>query len=166
MSLDGGGVKSVPPDVEVSTHVDAPAEVVYDLVADLPRMGQWSPECTKVAWRGGSTGATEGATFRGWNRRGPIRWFTDGVVVEAKRGSALVFEVRGLGLRVARWGYRFEPDADGKGCTVTEEWADQRSRGYAAVTAVAINVRDRATHNRNGMERTLSSIKAAAEAGV
>jgi len=38
-----------PADVSVTTHVDAPAEVVYDLVADLPRMGRWSPECTSVA---------------------------------------------------------------------------------------------------------------------
>ncbi len=152
------------PDVEVSTHVDAPAAVVYDLVADLPRMGQWSPECTRVAWRGGATGAAKGAGFRGWNRRGPIRWRTDGVIVEAERGRALVFDVRGLGLRVARWGYRFEPDADGRGCTVTEEWTDHRSRPYALLTGVAINIRDRAAHNRDGMERTLASIKATAEA--
>ena len=161
-----GGDVTAGPDVQVSTHVDASAEEVYDLVADLPRMGQWSPECTSVTWSGGATAAVEGARFRGWNRRGPIRWFTDGVIVEAERGRALVFEVRGLGLRVARWGYRFEPDADGKGCTVTEEWTDQRAPRYAAVTNVAINVRDRATHNRAGMERTLASIKTAAEPRV
>ena len=153
------------PDVSVSTHVDAPAEVVYDLVADLPRMGQWSPECTAVAWRGGATAAAAGARFRGWNRRGPVRWFTDAVVVEAERGRALTFDVKGLGLPVARWGYRFEPDAEGRGCTVTEEWTDHRSSTYRAVTGVVINVRDRPTHNRAGMEHTLARLKAAAEAG-
>ncbi len=152
------------PDVEVSTQVDAPAEQVYDLVADLTRMGEWSPECTAVAWRGGASGPTEGAAFRGWNRRGPIRWFTDGVIVEADRGRALVFEVKGLGMKVARWGYRFEPASDGKGCTVTEEWTDQRSKAYALATGLAINVRDRAAHNRAGMERTLAALKVAAEA--
>ena len=154
-----------PVDVAVSTHVDAPAEIVYDLVADLPRMGEWSPECTAVKWRGGATGAAVGARFRGWNRRGPIRWFTDGEIVEAERGRALVFDVRGLGLRVARWAYRFEPDPAGTGCTVTEEWTDHRSSPYRTVTGVVINVRDRPTHNRAGMERTLAQIKAAAEAG-
>ena len=150
----------------MSTHIDAPAEEVYDLVADLPRMGEWSPECTRVAWRHGAGGAVQGARFRGWNRRGPIRWFTDGVVVEADRGRAFAFEVTGAGLKVARWGYRFEPDPEGKGCTVTEEWTDRRSRPYAAVTGLAINVRDRAGHNRDGMERTLAALKAAAEAGT
>ena len=28
---------------EVSTVIDAPAEQLYDMVADLPRMGEWSP---------------------------------------------------------------------------------------------------------------------------
>lgn len=153
------------PHVSVSVHVDAPADEVYDLVADLPRMGQWSPECTSVAWRGGATGASVGARFRGWNRRGPIRWFTDGVVIEAERGRAFAFDVVGLGLKVARWAYRFEPDADGRGCRVTEEWTDQRSPAYRAVTGTVINVRDRPGHNRAGMEETLARIKATAEAG-
>jgi uncharacterized membrane protein len=30
------------PDVRETLHMDAPAELVYDLVADLPRMGEWS----------------------------------------------------------------------------------------------------------------------------
>ena len=153
------------PDVSVATHVDAPAEVVYDLVADLPRMGDWSPECTSVAWRGGADAAVVGARFRGWNRRGPVRWFTDGEVVEAERARVLAFDVTGLGLPVARWCYRFEPDADGRGCTVTEEWTDHRSPAYRSVTGILINVRDRATHNRAGMEQTLARLKTAAEKG-
>ena len=28
-----------------SVVVDAPADRIYDLVADMPRMGEWSPEC-------------------------------------------------------------------------------------------------------------------------
>jgi uncharacterized protein YndB with AHSA1/START domain len=154
-----------PVDVAVSVHVDAAPERVYDLVADLPRMGEWSPECTSVSWKGGLTVATAGARFRGWNRKGVVRWYTDGVVVEAERARALAFDVRGLGLKVARWAYRIEPDGDGQGCTLTEEWTDHRSPAYRAITGVAINVRDRKTHNRAGMERTLEQLKAAAEAG-
>jgi hypothetical protein len=29
---------------EVATAIDAPAEQLYDMVADLPHMGDWSPE--------------------------------------------------------------------------------------------------------------------------
>ena len=154
-----------PVDVAVSVHVGAPAEVVYDLVADLPRMGEWSPECTSVAWRGGASAAAAGARFRGWNRVGPVRWFTNGTIVEAERGRALVFDVKLAGFQIARWAYRFQPDATGTACTVTEEWTDHRSTPYRAVTGVYTTVRDRPTHNRAGMERTLAQIKAAAETG-
>jgi len=165
MSADATGANQQP-QVAVSVHVGAPAEDVYDLVADMPRMGEWSPECTSVSWRGGAAGAAVGARFRGWNRKGAVRWLTDGVVIEAERGRSLAFDVTGLGLKVARWAYRFEPDPDGRGCTVTEEWTDQRSPAYRKVTGVAINVRDRATHNRAGMEHTLAQLKAAAEGGA
>ncbi len=76
------------------------------------------------------------------------------------------FEVTAAGLKVARWSYRFEPDPDGKGCTVTEEWTDRRSPPYALVTGLATNVRDRAAHNRDGMERTLAALKVTGEAGA
>ena len=41
---------------EVSERIDAPAERVYDLVTDLPRMGEWSPENTGGKWLDGATG--------------------------------------------------------------------------------------------------------------
>ena len=46
-----------------------------------------------------------------------------------------------------------------------EEWTDRRSRTYALVTGLASNGRDRAAHNRDGIERTLAAQRAAAEAG-
>ena len=48
------------PHVAVTVHVDAPAEDVYRLVADLTRMGEWSPGCTRVVWRGGAGSAAVG----------------------------------------------------------------------------------------------------------
>ena len=48
---------------EVSTVIDAPAELVYDLVADMPRMGEWSRECSTVEWIEGATGPAVGARF-------------------------------------------------------------------------------------------------------
>ncbi len=53
--------------------VDASPKNVYDLVADMPRMGEWSPECERVEWTNGSAGPAEGATFMGHNRGGPLR---------------------------------------------------------------------------------------------
>src|SRR4029077_16460812 len=40
------------PELDVSTHIDAPADRVWALLADPTRMGEWSPECQRVTWRG------------------------------------------------------------------------------------------------------------------
>jgi hypothetical protein len=154
-------------DAEVSVHVDAPADAVYALVSDLPRMGEFSPECTKVVWRGGATGPAVGAKFRGWNKKGIIRWFTDGKVTEATPGKAFAFDITSFGIGVAGWGYRIEADADGDGCTLTEMWDDHRTqRLFKAASGIAVGVRDRKTHNTAGMEATLRQIKGAAEKAV
>ena len=41
----------------VSERVSAAPEAVWALVADVPRMGEWSPECVRCEWVGGATGA-------------------------------------------------------------------------------------------------------------
>jgi hypothetical protein len=147
---------------EVTVTVDAPAERVYALVSDLTRMGDWSPETTRVSWRKGATGPAIGAQFRGWNRKGVVRWFTDGKVVAAD-GREFAFDVFSFGIPVARWGYRVVPDGDG--CTLTETWDDHRAGPFKKITGVALNVHDRAAHNTAGIEATLAKIKAAAERG-
>src|SRR5260370_16837692 len=77
--------------------VDAPAERIYDLVADMPRMGQWSNECARVEWTNGATAAAPHATFIGHNHTGPrgfIRWSRPRRVLtsERPREVALVTE--------------------------------------------------------------------------
>ena len=54
-----------------SLVIQAPAEQIYALVADLPRMGDWSPECRRVEWLEGSTGPVEGARSSATTRAGP-----------------------------------------------------------------------------------------------
>ena len=47
----------------VSIDVAAPREVVYDLLADIARMPEWSPEVTGCTWLGDATHATAGTRF-------------------------------------------------------------------------------------------------------
>ncbi|MEY2406750.1 MAG: Polyketide cyclase / dehydrase and lipid transport, partial [Acidimicrobiaceae bacterium] len=42
---------------EARVHIDADPEVVYGLVADVTRMGEWSPETVSAAWLDGATEA-------------------------------------------------------------------------------------------------------------
>ncbi|HEX2039805.1 MAG TPA: SRPBCC family protein [Acidimicrobiales bacterium] len=149
--------------VEVSVHVDATPEQVYELVGDLPRMGEWSPECVRCTWTDGATAATPGARFKGHNRRGVRRWTTKGTVVTAQPGRELSFDVHSVfDLPVSRWTYRITPHPEG-GCDVTEAWEDRRGRVMKLLGNLVSGVSNRAEHNTDGMRRTLDRIKATAE---
>jgi len=152
-------------DVRESLAVVASADAVYDLVADLPRMGEWSPECERVTWRGGATSAVNGAQFLGYNRAGLLRWMTQGVVVTAEPGRHLAFEISVGPMKLARWEYFIVPDdADPSTCTVVEEWTDRRPGWYRAPADKAFG--SRAKTNQRGMVTTLANLKYAAEAAA
>jgi len=147
-------------DVEVSETVKAASLAVYELVSDLPRMGEWSPENSGGKWLGGATGPAVGAKFRGTNRNGLAIWMTGVTVTAADAGRRFAFDVDTLGVPISTWEYSFADGPDG--CVVTERWTDRRP-GWMRVASMATGVRDRATHNRRGMEQTLAKLKVAAE---
>ena len=95
---------------EVSRVIAAPADVLYEMVSDLSRMGEWSPENVGGSWRRGS-GPTVGGRFKGRNKRGPARWTTNVEVTAAEPGRLFEFVVHVVWplTYLVTWGYRFEP---------------------------------------------------------
>ena len=148
--------------VSVSTSIAAPAERVWSLIADLPRMGEWSPETDRVSWRGRHTSAVPGARFVGHNRNGVRRWSTRGVVRTAVPGRELSFDISFAGFPVSRWTYRIEPDGDG--CVVTESTEDRRGPFMPWISAPFTGVIDRSRHNARTMQATLDRLRVSAEA--
>lgn len=149
-------------DLHESLTVAAPADLVYDLVADLPRMGEWSPECERVTWRGGASCTARGAQFIGHNRAGAVRWLTQGEVVVAEPGRHLAFEITFGLLKIARWEYVITPDeADLSRCVVAEEWTDRRPGWYRRPADRVLGSRMKT--NQRGMVTTLANLKLAAE---
>ena len=148
--------------VSVSTDIAADPKVVYDLVSDLSRMGEWSPENRGGKWKGGATGPAVGAKFKGKNKIGWRQWSTDVVVTEASAPESFVFKVSALGMPVATWEYHISPTASG--CTVTETYTDSRSGMLKKIGTVLTGVSDRDTHNGTCMQTTLANLKKAAEA--
>jgi len=71
---------------QASIHIAADPVVIYDLLSDVTRMGQWSPECYRCEWLDRASAAVEGVRFRGYNRLGRYRWATTAVVTVARRG--------------------------------------------------------------------------------
>ena len=148
-------------DVEVTERIDAPAAKVYEMVSDLPRMGEWSPENTGGKWLAGASGPAVGARFRGTNRAGWRFWMTTVTVRSAERGRRFAFDVDTAGVPIASWEYEFV-ERDG-GCTVTERWTDRRPGWMRTVSIPVTGVRDRGEHNRGNMQQTLRKLKVAAE---
>jgi polyketide cyclase/dehydrase/lipid transport protein len=149
--------------IDASIRVAAEPEAVYHLVSDLPRMGEWSPECYRCQWLGDMQVAVPGAKFKGYNRRGMRRWTTHGTIATAEAGKELSFDVHSvLDLPVARWTYRITPEAEG-GCTLTEVWEDRRGGVMKVLGNLASGVSDRREHNAAGMKVTLQRIKTEAE---
>ncbi len=146
---------------EASLTIAAPAERLYDLISDLPRMGEWSPENCGGKWVKGATAPVVGARFRGRNRKGWRRWTTLVTVVIAEPAKEFAFDVTGGPWKVARWGYRFTP-TDGA-TVVTEYWDDHRATLMAKITSIVVGVGDRPDYNRRGMEETLRRLAAVAE---
>jgi dimethylaniline monooxygenase (N-oxide forming) len=146
-----------------SVTIAAPADTLWEMVADVTRMGEWSPECYACRWTGKRREPVVGARFAGFNKRGWARWITTNEVVEADRGRAFVFRTRETGVR---WGYRFEPTADGRATTVTEtrDTSGARLRLVRLAGVFVGGADSHADELREGMRRTLDRLKAAAEA--
>jgi hypothetical protein len=147
-------------DVEVTETVKTASQRLYELVSDLPRMGEWSPENTGGKWLGAAQGPAAGARFRGTNRNGIAVWMTSVTVTAADPGRRFAFDVDVMGVPVSTWEYTFADAADG--CVVTEMWTDRRPR-WMQLASMATGVRDRAGHNRRNMQETLRNLKVTAE---
>jgi uncharacterized protein YndB with AHSA1/START domain len=148
-------------DVTVSADINAPADQVWSLVSDLPRMGEWSPENTGGRWVEGATGPSVGAKFRGSNAKGLRRWSTLCTVTDATPGKRFAFEVTYGPLAISTWEYDL---TGGDASThVTESWTDRRPAWMKIASGPVMGVLDRFAHNRRGMEQTLALLKKAAE---
>lgn len=147
---------------EDSVVVHAPPEALYDMIADVTRMDEWSPECTACSWDEQSPPGL-GSGFSGTNVDATHEWQTHCRVIAADRGREFAFVVE---LSTVVWRYRFEPVA--AGTRLTESWMfpttafavfDERF-GRDAPT----RIKTRTELARTGIAATLAAIKRVAEA--
>src|ERR1700684_787957 len=95
----------------VTVHMAASADRVWDVVSDITRVGEFSPETFEAEWLGGASGARLGGRFRGHVRRhgrGPVYW-TVCTVVACEPGREFAFAVGGpRGMPLITWRYHLE----------------------------------------------------------
>ncbi len=146
----------------VEVVIDADAEMLYEMVSDLPRIGEWSPECERVEWEGDVTVPVEGTTFTGHNAVGPgrrIRYSRHGRVLTAEPGKEFTFITDEGGRESTLWRYRFQPTANGT--QVTESYQVRWIPAWARILDVPLNRHKELVEN---MGTTLARLKGAAEA--
>ncbi|MBI4220818.1 MAG: SRPBCC family protein [Chloroflexi bacterium] len=149
---------------EASVLINAPASLVYSMVSDITRMGEWSPECYRCRWIRGATGPKVGARFRGWNRFRWLKWARTSEVTAAEPGHRFGF--RTIPNVVANdsfdWEYQFEP-SDG-GTRVAEKYVVLKPPPFWIRMATALA--GRPDDMTEAMEETLARLKKAAEAAA
>ena len=142
---------------EVSLWMDAPAEKVWDLVSDVTRIGEFSPETFEARWTRGSTGPEVGASFKGHVRRngvGPTYW-SPCQVTKCVPHELFEFAVGTDDVTLNNWGYRLEPQ-DG-GTLVTEYFRLEPKLPLRIYWTVLGALRGRT--NERGMRTTLERMK-------
>ncbi|HCS56323.1 MAG TPA: SRPBCC family protein [Gordonia polyisoprenivorans] len=147
------------PLIEESIDIDATPEQVWEVISDLKRMGEWSPQCVKMIVRGPVGLGTKTINV---NRRGPLVWPTTSKIVRFSPNQE-------LGFRVAEnrtvWSYTITPTASG--VTVTER-REVPGGTTSTVSSVLVDKLMGGTENfeaelKLGMAETLGKIKRAVE---
>jgi len=126
-------------------------------VADITRMGEWSPECYRAEWKDGATGPAVGAHFHGYNRAGTFEWDAPGIVTDCEPGRIFAFAVPRDGPMRNCWRFDFEPGGEG---TILTESFDAPAIN---VEGSAANLEGRFEMLVTAINKTIANIKVAAE---
>jgi hypothetical protein len=130
---------------EAEIEISATPQEIYSVISDLPRSGEWSPECQGGEWVTGEP-ATAGAVFRGENRRDPdvvawapvVRgvWTTYSEVVTAEPDRTFRWAMHDSAGRKQHsvWGFDIR-EADGSSVLVHHFRMDAATEGIVGITS-------------------------------
>ena len=147
--------------------VAAPADDLYDLIADVTRTPEFSPEVVSVRWLGGADGPAVGARFEAVNTNpAGKRWRNRPVVRVADRGREFAFSRTEPFAGTIVWRYRLEPVEEGT--RVVESYEVERPvtrLGWWVIERV-YRAGNRREELQAGMRTTLQRLRVVAEAAA
>ena len=146
--------------ISASVEVEATPESVWEVVSDVTRMSEWSPECRKIVVLG-SPKRGLGATLLGLNRRGWAMWPTTSKVVRFEPGKAVAWKTRESG---ATWTYELAPTASGTTLTGRRDLPSY-SVGTKVMAPLIGGAQGHDGELAAGIRTTLERIKTAVERG-
>lgn len=143
-------------DIAVSRILPADPQSIWEVLSDLSRMSELSPENTESRWLDAQRGV--GARFRGRNRLGWLRWTTVATVRAWEPGRRLAFETSPPSR--SRWTYALEPVEGGTRVTESVVKDDPQPAAIRVLQRLA-GVSDRHASLRTSMESTLARLERA-----
>lgn len=144
---------------EESIEMAASPTAAYELVSDVGRMADWSPEVTGAQWLDGGSGNV-GDTFQGHNKIGDREWSVVCTVVAANPGEEFSFTTGPPDEPYVQWTYRIAA-SDG-GSQVTEIW-NVHKLPPTLESRTPEQLGERTAAVQSAMQATLSAMKADAE---
>ena len=156
----------------VSIEVARSPRAAWDLVTDIRRIGEFSPECIGARWIDGSSGPSVGARFEGTNRAFDASddtesiWIRPCTVTRAQAPERFSYTVgdRYDGTAASSWDIEIEPTP--AGCRITQRF-QHLPRGLSGIRHMCDEdpehaefiVKERVEQLTAGMTQTLQRMK-------
>jgi hypothetical protein len=143
----------------VDRYVEASPQAVYDLISDVTRTPEITPDIVSCTWLDGATGPAVGARFKAVNRagRGPD-WSNKPVVVTADEGREFAFARTEPFAGTVEWRYKFV--AEGTGTRVVESYTVTKNLTIVGwfIIGTLYGMKDRRSDLRASMVASLDRI--------
>jgi len=153
---------SYEPLLEDQILISAAPSQVWELVRDVCRMPEWSPQVTSTRLRSGFDHCELGAQFTNRNKEGELEWTTHCEITRFEEERAIAFRVTE---NWVVWSFLLEPSDAGTVLTQRREAPEGISDLSLEITEGFMGGQAVFTATlRAGMRQTLERIKAAAEA--
>jgi len=143
----------------VDRYIEASPEALYDLVSDVTRTPERTPDIVSCEWLDGATGPAVGVRFKSINKqgRGP-NWSNKPVVTVADRGEEFSFTRSEPFAGTILWRHRFV--AEGTGTRMYESYEviePIRLMGWFIIDTL-YGMKDRRTDLRESMIRSMDRV--------
>jgi uncharacterized protein YndB with AHSA1/START domain len=155
--------EAVDRELRAETVVDAPSEAVWEVLGDVRRMPEFSPELVlMIPLKPG--GLRPGQWYLGINRRKGVMWPTRSVVTDVEFGHRVTWDTRTSG---ARWIWELTPE--GRRTRVVHRRPVPRRITPVSVVFARLflgGVGSHADELEEGMARSVARLKAVVENGA
>jgi uncharacterized protein YndB with AHSA1/START domain len=149
-------------ELRAEAAIDAPPDVVWEVLGDVRRMPELSPELVRmIPLKKG--GLRPGQWYLGVNRRKAVLWPSRSVVSDVDPGRMVAWDTRSSG---ARWIWELTPEGNGTK-VVHRRPVPDRLTPLARLFATAFlgGITEHADELEEGMARSVTRLKQAVEGG-